>query len=101
MGIFVNKCYQVVTPESVENGDFADSGFEYQDVEYSFRELVNEMHNFPYPSSSWLESIPDTDYYSGEETIYSLHPSHTGNVKQDAITMRYWEKALRACGYLK
>lgn len=101
MSILINKTYQTTTPESVEAGDFEDTGFAWENVPHSFRELVDEMRSYSEASSwpvqpdSWLTSEADIDYQTGETISYSLHPAN-----REPRTMRYWEKALRAAGYL-
>ena len=37
----VSETYALCTPESAEHGDYEESGFEFQDVEYTFRELYD------------------------------------------------------------
>lgn len=98
--IIVSKTYEIVTPESAEYGEAEERGFEWENVPYSFRELVEEMEKYPYPSCShgvpsWVSSYPETDYTTGAETVYSLHPA------RDARSLRYWEKACRAAGLIK
>ena len=39
----VSKTYAEMTPESAEYGDYDDTGFVWEDVEYTFRELVEEL----------------------------------------------------------
>lgn len=107
MPIFVSKCYEIITEESAENGEVEDSGFVFENCAFTFRELVEEMKNYSYSSSapcrynSWLISGSETDYQTGEEESYSLHPCLANGAAIDSRTARYWEKALRAAGFLK
>jgi hypothetical protein len=49
--ILVNITYQVVTPESAEHGEDAESGFVTENAEYGFRELVKRLREeFTNPS---------------------------------------------------
>lgn len=79
----MNKTYEIVTEESAEHGDFEESGFEYEDNEFSFMELVREikdagatMPSDSSPSMHTWYSTPDADidYHTGEYTYYSFHP---------------------------
>lgn len=95
----ISKTYQTITPESAEDGDFADSGFEFENVEYTFRELVGEMREYletsSYPLSNgendfWVSSgFETTDYATGEETSYSLHFDRSNPER----LRKYWRKA--------
>lgn len=77
--------YQVISPESVEIGEFEDQGFEIQDAFLDdFRDLVNLIKNKGffgfscYPiqvyKGCWLCTVsPENDYTNGFETYYNLH----------------------------
>lgn len=78
-----NVTYSIVTPESAEDGDYAESGFSAEGV--SLREALNACQVWPSnprltcsssrPSrGDWFSAEPDLDYRTGEETTYSLHP---------------------------
>lgn len=84
----VSKTFDVVTPESAEHGDIADSGFEYQDRAMTLREVLRtiESEGCTEPSSwpctlenfangrVWFTSVdPDVDYRTGESTTYAIH----------------------------
>ena len=79
----VTICYATITPESAENGDFADNGIEDEFTEVFFSAIFdhNEIRwNSWYLSDShisdhtWLYTIPETRNYStGEEIEYTLH----------------------------
>ena len=105
MPILISKTYSVITPESAEDGDIAESGYEFEDVEYTFSELVRELRDFSELSSSnsdgnirdWVSTSSEdiVDYRTGEVTEYSLHYSR----KNPACNAKYWAKALRAAGF--
>ena len=97
--VYVTRCYSIITPESAEDGDVAESGTMSKNEPVQFRDLVSMMRReFCEPSdrparpSSWLSSGYSTDYATGEET---LHPV------RGARNMRYWAKAMRAAGVLR
>lgn len=101
--ILVNRTFATVTPESAELGDFADSGFDFENQEYTFRELVELMENHPEPSSApcidpgmndWFTSYPETCYRTGEETSYSIHFSRKNPTRME----KYWTKAAIMAG---
>lgn len=84
--VFVlNETYQTSTEESVEAGDFADTGFNFEDESYTSEELQAYLQSegFIHPSSSPLSSkndyitnerAEDRAYFEkGEETTKSLH----------------------------
>lgn len=101
--IILSQTYTTYTPESVEDGDSADAGFDWEDSPHTFRETVELIQDggFAYPSCS--HGVPDwlstetytTDYQTGESEQKSLHPG------SDARSQRYWEKACRAAGIIK
>lgn len=84
--------YQTITPESAENGDFDDSGFEVEKTIDELQDILQEAVNRYYihePSSTkngkpvsgtWWSSVSpntDRDYFEkGIEKYYSLHVSN-------------------------
>lgn len=102
--ILLSQCYETWSYEDLEMGDAGDRGYVFEDVPHTFRELVsmikhefNQPSDYPATANSWLSTSIDTDYRTGEETIYSLHFSHNNKAKD----RKYWEKALRYCGIIK
>ena len=96
--IRISNTYEIVTPESAENGEAAEQGFVFEDVGYTFRELVRLMEEFPnlfsslpYTIGTWLSSEPDPDYQTGAEETESIHYSHVNKPR----SAKYWAKALR------
>lgn len=76
----VNKTYEIVTPESAEQGDAEDRGFVFEDKKMSPEDLASEIRNENYSewSSSdktgWITAYDeDGDFRTGERTNYSLH----------------------------
>jgi len=86
----VSKTYEIITPESAENGDAEERGFKYQDEEMTVEDILREIdyNGFTMLSSSWIENHknsteqnhtwintvdPDKNYTTGEDTFYGLH----------------------------
>lgn len=92
MSIIINKTYEIITEESAEQGEVEEHGYVYQDVEISFRDLVDMLREFPLGSSwpgipRWASSEQEQDYVTGEWYSESIHPG------DDARSQRYWTKA--------
>jgi len=89
--ITIDFCYQTVTPESAEHGDFDSHGFitpgmwKFDIDDYEMNEwvpgLLSEFIAFAQslgitsnPDAEWFYSVdPDINYQTGEETTYSMH----------------------------
>ena len=86
--------YDVVTPESAEDGDNAETGFVLSgnwrvsieaamaDVDGNYkmtlRDAVSLTGDYLADAGSWFEQMDgDTDYRTGAETRYALHPPRT------------------------
>jgi hypothetical protein len=74
--------YEIVTSESAEYGEAAESGFEDEDIEFdSLYEMIEYMldNGAIHPSSSsagantWFSTEPELDYSSGEDKTLSFH----------------------------
>lgn len=95
MEFLVSKTYSQVTPESAEFGDFFDSGFVWQDVPYTFRELVELLDSREwdfdgYSISNGWNIIDYSTMTSEEEQLHVKCPT--------ARHMRYFDKALKLAG---
>lgn len=105
MNILVNKTFDIITPESAVIGDFEESGFEFQNEPFTFRELVELMSEHPQPSQwpnnggprVWLSSYGEQDFRTGEEKTTSIHFSR----ENDSRMEKYWTKAMKFAGLLK
>jgi hypothetical protein len=82
--MFISKTYEIITEESREHCEAADSGFEYESQEMSVDDLIDEMSvhvetsQYPFTvkdmrSHFWFTSEPDIDYGTGDETRHSWH----------------------------
>jgi hypothetical protein len=97
MNILVSQTYSRTTSESAEDGDFSETGFNFENVEYSFRELVKLMQEHPQASSSgpvnertWFSSYSETiDYGTGEEEETAIHFDR----ENESRLAKYWAKA--------
>jgi len=89
----ITTTYQTTTPESLEDGDYAESGWrdeegesmlpdEYDDEDITVIDKAVEFlkNHYAYePSSSdfhtdiWYSASPDENYVTGENTYYSYH----------------------------
>ena len=103
--IIISRTFDVVTPESAEDGESAESGFLAESESVTFRELVSLMESHPNPSayppsgdsSEWLSSHPETDYRDASETTESLHFSRENPPRR----LKYLRKAMRAAGIIR
>lgn len=94
--------YETVTHESAENGDFEDTGFVFEDTEYSAHELAQLItrEGFTEPSESkgvprWLTRCGETDYRTGTVENRSIHPG------RDIQSQKAWANVLRICGIIR
>jgi hypothetical protein len=105
--ILVTKTFSVVTPESARDGDFSETGIDFENEPFTFRELVATMkaHYQPscYPVSGnipvnvWFSSGADVDYVDGSETFTSIHFSMNNKPRSE----KYWIKAAKAAGIIR
>jgi hypothetical protein len=103
--ILISRTFDVVTPESAEDGESAESGFLVESESVTFRELVSLMRAHPNPSCypprgesfEWLSSYPETDYRDASERTESLHFDQE-NPERAA---KYWRKAMMAAGIIR
>lgn len=100
--ITLSQTYQIVTEESAENGEAAETGFRWEGSAHGFRETVELIRDggFIHPSDfpgvpRWLTTESEHDMHTGEHVSESLHPG------ADARSQRYWAKACRAAGVCK
>ncbi len=77
--ILVNITYEVISPESAFNGDFHETGFQDQYLQFSDTNEALEYFNDKYGyyqdngNDSYSTSDPETDLYTGHETYYTIH----------------------------
>jgi hypothetical protein len=100
--ILISRTYETWTDDDLEAGDTDNRGFEFTDEPVTFRELVDMIgrEGFFRPSCrpatgstfEWLETEPETDYRTGEQTTFALHFSN--NNKPAAA--KYWRATFNA-----
>ena len=100
--IKLSKTFEIVTEGSAENGEAAESGFDWEAVDHTFKDLCDILNDgeFINPSESsgcprWLSSDSVQDMHTGEYETKSLHPG------SDRQSQKYWKKACIACGIFK
>lgn len=92
-----HQTYEVVTDESAEAGEAEETGFDWQDMPHTFRELIHMLER-DYAGAeaangcSWVTAHGDRDFVDGSCRSISLHP---GNDR----AKRWWPKALKAAGF--
>lgn len=101
----VSKTYEVVTEESSMHGDAEERGFEYEDKQLSFSELMTELSSCTklsdYPTvneRTWATSSEDMDMYTGSHTSTSIHIS---KVNGHPLTLHQIKRIYKAAGLLK
>ena len=103
--IIISRTFEVVTPESAEEGEVADSGFLAESESVTFKELVSMMRDYPNPSAyppsgdanEWLSSYPSQDFRDCSETTEYLHYCRENPPRR----AKYWRKAMLAAGIIR
>ncbi len=76
MPILISKTFDVVTHESAEDGEAAESGFVYENEPFTFGELIREIQSGGFHregATRWLTSHAEEDYRTGEVQTQALH----------------------------
>ncbi|MFP3637470.1 hypothetical protein [Paraburkholderia sp. SIMBA_054] len=97
--MFINQTFTVVTDESARLGEYSEQGYEWENSEHTFRELVERLksdylHADPSDQTSapgWLTIPGERDMIDGSVREVSLHPSNER-------AKRWWPRALAAAG---
>ena len=104
---FISEAY---LPPVGNDGDYCPNGPDYFESwadQLSFKELVNLMRKeFVHPSSSpasgstydWVSTEHETDLYSGEISVRSMHYDKHSNHQRNE---KYWRWAMKAAGFTK
>lgn len=95
MKFLVSMTYSRTTPESVEIGDFSDTGFIWEDVPHTFRELVELLG-----SSEWFyEYGVISNGWDAVDYLTSMEQEDQLHVKCPTVRhMHYFGKALKLAG---
>ena len=95
----LSMTFEAVTDESAENGDTEETGFVFENVPHTARELARYItrHGFTEPSNShgtppWLTCYGEADYITGVTENRSIHPG------RDSQSQKVWAKVLKICG---
>jgi len=101
----MSKTFEVVTPESAEQGDAEERGFEYEDKEFESlfdvaKEIIDDGGGFEPSSSSphkgmWWTTEADQDMHDGSYTSYSFHPEKISDVETKWLFNVIKKKAVR------
>ena len=90
--------FETLSEESVENGDTEETGFIFENVPHTARELARYItrHGFTEPSDShgmprWLSCTGYPDYLTGVTENRSIHPG------RDTQSQKVWATVLRIC----
>ena len=94
----LSMTFETLSEESVVNGDTEDTGFVFENVPHTARELARYItrHGFTEPSDShgtpqWLTCYGEADYRTGVTESRNLHPG------RDTQSQKVWAKVLRIC----
>ncbi len=76
----VAKTFDVITEESASEGDFAETGYVYEETRMTLKEVLDEVNSLgSFETNGCGDSLslygvdPDIDYYDGSETRECLH----------------------------
>lgn len=101
--ILINKTMEIITEESAEHGEAAEQWMEYENAEFTVRELIRELKGlepsqYPItnPENVWFKSYGEIDYITGEYENYSLHYSRDNKPS----SIKYWIAAIKAAGFM-
>lgn len=104
--ILLSKTYEMWTPDDIEAGETRDTGFVFESVPHTFKELVeillycsrDDVSAYPATGSinEWVKVKDDTDFQTGEQEIEHLHFSHNNKPR----AAKYWKLAFKAAGLL-
>jgi hypothetical protein len=76
MKLLISRTFEVVTEESAQDGECAESGFVYENQAFTFRDLVSEIESGGFRregATRWLTSEPCQDFRSGDWQSEGLH----------------------------
>lgn len=100
--ILISKTMESITEESAEYGEAAEWWMEYENAEFTIRELVKDIQGLEpsqspitNPETVWFTSYGEMDYITGEYKNYSLHYSRDNKPS----SLKYWIAAIKAAGF--
>lgn len=100
--ILINKTMEIITEESAEDGEAAEQWTEYENAEFTIREIVKDIKGlepsqYPItnPENVWFTSYGEMDYITGEYENYSLHYSRDNK----SASLKHWIAAIKSAGF--
>ena len=100
--ILINKTMETITEESAEHSEASEQWTEYENAEFTVRELIRELKGlepsqYPItnPEAVWFTSYGEMDYITGEYENYSLHYSRDNKPS----SLKHWIAAIKAAGF--
>lgn len=101
----VSVTYSTVTPESAEEGDFADTGFVVEPEPATLEDVMSYAEEYgilprtPGDWTDWWDSgFHVTDYGTGEETEYGLHVRRIKDPKGTRLDNRTFDRINKLLG---
>ena len=100
--LLINTTYEIITPESAEDGDVAENGFLSENEPVTFRELVERL-TAGEPSCSpcdgdtrtWVTHYGSQNPADGSYENESVHFANTNPARK----AKYWARALALAGH--
>ena len=98
----LTKTYSIITEESAEHGDFAETGFEFKYQPATVRDVVDALRECLETScvplcetghNCWASTNPEQDIFSGEWTTYTYHV--------EGVTPHQRRRLFRLAGLIK
>lgn len=100
--ILINKTIETITEESAEHGEAAEQWIEYENAEFTVRELIRELKGLEpsqcpitNPETVWFTSYGEMDYITGDYENYSLHYSRDNKPS----SLKHWIAAIKVAGF--
>lgn len=91
----VSVTYDIVTPESAEDNDLAEYGFEMKPTLVSGWDAVSYAEGMDHEGADWWYSVdPDHNYQTGEETSHATHIKNADGSSLDAETDKLFDLAI-------
>lgn len=91
----VGITYDIVTPESAEEGDFAESGWELEPEDMSAEDIIRYMQDLGvYENNgdgSWYTAGSVQDYSTGEEISYAVHVKNVDGSPLTADQIKFFD----------
>jgi len=86
----VSRTYDIVTPESAEQGDVSESGYVYEPEKMTLRDVLSEIKSLGY-----FENLQD---YNGSQSLYGVDAdidAADGSETREALHIDASERVMR------